>query len=191
MEQIALELRVTRLIINGHIPLPSTLTAAAKFLGEYNTTSLLLAVLKSPAMGETRGDGRGKSVVKLKPGNKGWGHEAAPVVRRQPPSGPAQRLAATRVPWATRSLHHQPVPVITVGFKAISGCQQIFAEFHLHDGQWRSGVSPQQDESVDVFYPRIFPFHPQDGWSHGIQSCCVGNIESGKTCDALLRIHVG
>lgn len=61
MEEIALELRVTRLIINGHIPLPSTLTVAAEFLGKYSTTSLLLAVLKSPAMGETRGRRSGLS----------------------------------------------------------------------------------------------------------------------------------
>lgn len=59
MEQIALEQRITRLVINGHIPLPGTLTAAAEYLGTHDTTSLLLAVLKSPAMGETRGDGRG------------------------------------------------------------------------------------------------------------------------------------
>jgi len=85
MEQIALELRVTRMVINGHIPLPTTLTGAAEFLGAHDTTSLLLAVLMSPAMGETRGDGRGYPVVKLKPGIKGWGHEAAPVVRRQHP----------------------------------------------------------------------------------------------------------
>ncbi len=85
MNEIALELRVTRLIINGHIPLPCSLTAAAQFLGTHDTTSLSLAVLMSPAMGETRGDGRGYPVVKLKPGNKGRGHEAAPVVRRQHP----------------------------------------------------------------------------------------------------------
>lgn len=59
MEQISLEQRVTRLIINGHIPLPCTLTAAVQFLGAYDTSSLPLAVLKSPAMGETTGDGRG------------------------------------------------------------------------------------------------------------------------------------
>lgn len=85
MEAITLELRLTRLVINGHIPLPCSLTAAAQFLGTHDITSLLLAVLTSPAMGETRGDGRGYPVVKLKPGNEGWGHEAAPVVRRQPP----------------------------------------------------------------------------------------------------------
>jgi len=68
MDQIALELRVTRLIINGHIPLPCSLMAATEFLGTLDTSSLPLAVLMSPAMGETTGDGRGKSVVKLKPG---------------------------------------------------------------------------------------------------------------------------
>ena len=68
MEGIALEQRVTRLIINGHIPLPCSLMAAVEFLGTLDTTSLLLAVLMSPAMGETRGDGRGYPVVKLKPG---------------------------------------------------------------------------------------------------------------------------
>ncbi len=85
MEQITLELRITRLIINGHIPLPCTLQEAAVFLGIHHTSSLPLAVLTSPAMGETTGDGRGYPVVKHKPGIKGWGHEAAPVVRRQPP----------------------------------------------------------------------------------------------------------
>lgn len=59
MEQISLELRVTRLVINGHIPLPCSLTAANEFLGTHDTSSLLLAVLMSPAMGETTGDGRG------------------------------------------------------------------------------------------------------------------------------------
>ncbi len=68
MEQIALELRLTRLIINGHIPLPCSLTAAVEFLGTHETSSLPLAVLTSPAMGETTGDGRGYPVVKLKPG---------------------------------------------------------------------------------------------------------------------------
>ena len=68
MKQINLELRVTRLLNNGHIPLPCSLTAAVEFLGAYNTTGLPQAVLKSPAMGETRGDGRGYPVVKLKPG---------------------------------------------------------------------------------------------------------------------------
>jgi len=65
---IALEQRVTRLVITGHIPLPCTLTVAATFLGQYDTASLLLAVLKSPAMGETRSDGRGLPVGKQKPG---------------------------------------------------------------------------------------------------------------------------
>jgi len=85
MEQIALEMRVTRLVINGHIPLPCSLTVAVQFLGTHNISSLSQAVLMSPAMGETAGDGRGYPVVKLKPGDRGWGHEAAPVVRRQPP----------------------------------------------------------------------------------------------------------
>jgi len=52
---MSLEQRVTRLVINGHIPLPCTLTEAAEFLGKYDTNSLPLAVLKSPAMGETIG----------------------------------------------------------------------------------------------------------------------------------------
>lgn len=52
---MSLEQRVTRLVINGHIPLPCSLTDATKFLGEFDTTSLPLAVLKSPAMGETCG----------------------------------------------------------------------------------------------------------------------------------------
>jgi len=87
MEQIALELRVTRLVINGHIPLPCSLTDAAAFLGEHHTSSLPLAVLMSPAMGETTGRRSGLSRRKTKsPVIKGWGHEAAPVVRRQPPS---------------------------------------------------------------------------------------------------------
>jgi len=59
MEQIALEMRVTRLVINGHIPLPGSLMDAAQFLGTHDTSSLPLAVLTSPAMGETTGDGRG------------------------------------------------------------------------------------------------------------------------------------
>jgi len=54
MEEIALELRLTRLVINGHIPLPCSVMEATEFLGKYDTTSLPLAVLKSPAMGETR-----------------------------------------------------------------------------------------------------------------------------------------
>lgn len=85
MEKVALELRVTRLVINGHIPLPCSLTVAAQILGTHDTSSLPLAVLMSPAMGETTGRRSGHPVVKLKPGNEGWGHEAAPVVRRQPP----------------------------------------------------------------------------------------------------------
>jgi len=68
MDAIALELRVTRLIINGHIPLPCSLMAAVEFLGTYETSSLPQAVLMSPAMGETASDGRGYPVVKLKPG---------------------------------------------------------------------------------------------------------------------------
>ncbi len=59
MVGIALEQRITRLVINGHIPLPCSLTVAVDFLGKYDTSSLPLAVLMSPAMGETAGDGRG------------------------------------------------------------------------------------------------------------------------------------
>jgi len=61
MEQIALELKVTRLVINGYIPLPCSLTAAAEFLGTHDTSSLPLAVLMSPAMGETTGRRSGQS----------------------------------------------------------------------------------------------------------------------------------
>jgi len=68
MEEMALELRITRLVINGHIPLPCSLTGAVQFLGTHDTSSLPLAVLMSPAMGETTGDGRGYPVVKHKPG---------------------------------------------------------------------------------------------------------------------------
>jgi len=63
-----LEMRVTRLVVNGHIPLPCSLMGAAQFLGTHDISSLPLAVLMSPAMGETTGDGRGYPVVKLKPG---------------------------------------------------------------------------------------------------------------------------
>lgn len=72
---ISLEQRVTRLVINGHLPLPCSLMVAREFLGKYDTTSLPLAVLKSLAIGETRGDGRGNPVVKLKPGIYGRGHD--------------------------------------------------------------------------------------------------------------------
>jgi len=68
LEGVSLELRVTRLIINGHIPLPCSLTAVHEFLGKFDPSSLPLAVLMSPAMGETTGDGRGFPVGKLKPG---------------------------------------------------------------------------------------------------------------------------
>jgi len=61
MAQLAFELRVTRLVINGHIPLPCSLMAAVAFLGTYDTSSLPLAVLKSPAMGETTGRQSGQS----------------------------------------------------------------------------------------------------------------------------------
>ncbi len=37
---ISLEQRITRLIINGHIPLPCSLMVAGEFLGKYDTTSL-------------------------------------------------------------------------------------------------------------------------------------------------------
>ena len=60
MEKIALELRLTRLVVNGHIPLPCSLTVGVEFLGKQDTSSLPQAVLKSPAMGETAGStGRG------------------------------------------------------------------------------------------------------------------------------------
>ncbi len=61
MEQITLEMRVTRLVINGHIPLPCSLTGAVRFLGTLDTSSLPLAVLMSPAMGETTGRRSGLS----------------------------------------------------------------------------------------------------------------------------------
>jgi len=59
-------------------------------------------------------DGRGYPVVKHKPGNKGWGHEAAPVVRRQPPSSSAQRLAATRVSRPARCVQYTSIPEVPV-----------------------------------------------------------------------------
>jgi len=68
MDQIELELRATRLVINGHIPLPCSVMECATFLGTHDTSSLPRAVLMSPAMGETTGDGRGYPVVKHKPG---------------------------------------------------------------------------------------------------------------------------
>jgi len=55
MEGISMELRVTRLVINGHIPLPCTLDSAAGYLGAYDTSGLPQAVLMSPAMDETAG----------------------------------------------------------------------------------------------------------------------------------------
>jgi len=131
MEKIALELKVTRLVITGHIPLPCSLTEAALFLGTHNISSLPLAVLRSPAMGETTDDGRGYPVVKLKPGIKGRGHEAAPVVRRQPPSSSAQRLVGTRVPRASRCLQDGPVPVVAVGLESVGFSQGVDPEFIL------------------------------------------------------------
>jgi len=121
MEELELEQRITRLVINGHIPLPCTVTVAVKFLGNHDTSSLPQAVLTSPAMGETAGRRSGYPVVKHKPGNEGWGHDAAPVVRRQPPSSPAQRLAGTRMPRATRCVPHPPVPPIAIPFKGVNG----------------------------------------------------------------------
>jgi len=114
MEGIGLEQRITRLVINGHIPLPCSLMVATEFLGKHNTASLLLAVLMSPAMGETRSDGRGYPVVKHKPGSEGWGHEAAPVVRQQPPLRSAQRLVGTGVPRTARCLHYRTIPVVAI-----------------------------------------------------------------------------
>ena len=61
MEQIALELRITRLVINGRIPLPCSLTVAVQFLGTHDTSGLPQAVLMSPAMGETAGRRSGLS----------------------------------------------------------------------------------------------------------------------------------
>ena len=40
MNSLSLLLRVERLVIQGHIPLPTTLTDAAAFLGTFNTASL-------------------------------------------------------------------------------------------------------------------------------------------------------
>jgi len=40
MKGLQLEMRLTRLVINGHIPLPSTLMVAAEFLGKFDTSSL-------------------------------------------------------------------------------------------------------------------------------------------------------
>jgi len=101
MENIALELRVTRLVINGHIPLPCSLMEAAVFLGTHHTNSLPLAVLKSPAMGETIGRQSGHPVVNFKPGNKRMG--ARSCARRQT----AASLSRTpRMPRTTRCLEH-------------------------------------------------------------------------------------
>ncbi len=61
MAQIALEQRLTRLVITGAIPLPCSLTEAVAFLGTHDTSSLPLAVLMSPAMGETTGRQSGQS----------------------------------------------------------------------------------------------------------------------------------
>ena len=41
MEAMTLILRIERLVLNGHIPLPCTLTVAAKFLGSYDASGLL------------------------------------------------------------------------------------------------------------------------------------------------------
>jgi len=41
MAQLNIKLRIERLVVNGHIPLPCTVTEAARFLGEHDTTSLL------------------------------------------------------------------------------------------------------------------------------------------------------
>jgi len=85
MNKIRIESQIQMLGQRGIIPFPISLTEIVAFLGKFDTSSLLPAVLMSPAMGETASDGRGYPVVKHKPGNKGWGHEAAPVVRRQHP----------------------------------------------------------------------------------------------------------
>ncbi len=68
MISISFQAKVSQLVAAGHILLPTTLTEVATYLGTLDTSSLLQAVLKSPAMGETAGDGRGFPVVKLKPG---------------------------------------------------------------------------------------------------------------------------
>lgn len=101
MEAVALEMRVSRLIVNGHIPLPCSLTVAAEFLGTHDASSLPQAVLKSPAMGETAGRRSGLPVVKLKPGIYGRGHEAAPSA-----DGEAILLTRSRVAGSAGGLHH-------------------------------------------------------------------------------------
>lgn len=68
MMEISLQSKCMALANRGLILLPFQLTAVAEYLGAQDTSSLPLAVLMSPAMGETTGDGRGYPVVKLKPG---------------------------------------------------------------------------------------------------------------------------
>ena len=41
MGELMWRVRVERLVINGHIPLPCTAMEAARFLGNHDTTSLL------------------------------------------------------------------------------------------------------------------------------------------------------
>jgi len=68
MMEVNLQSKCMALANRGHILLPFQLTAVAEYLGVQDTSSLPLAVLMSPAMGETTGDGRGYPVVKHKPG---------------------------------------------------------------------------------------------------------------------------
>jgi len=51
MEQLALELRITRLVISGAIPLPCSLMAAVEFLGTHDTSSLPLSGTDEPCDG--------------------------------------------------------------------------------------------------------------------------------------------
>ena len=48
MDEIGLLMRVTRLVINGHIPLPSSLTDAVVFLGHHDTSGLPLGGTDEP-----------------------------------------------------------------------------------------------------------------------------------------------
>lgn len=78
MQEVRLITRLGQLHLHGHIPYLITPTDAVAYLGTLDTSSLPSAVLMSPAMGETASRRSGLPVVKHKPGNKGWGHEAAP-----------------------------------------------------------------------------------------------------------------
>ena len=102
LESLALEQRYTRLVINGHIPLPATLTAAAVFLGQFDTSSLPLAVLMSPAMGETTGRRSGQFRRKTQARYRRMG--ARSCARRQTAASFELRAAAS---WNRDAAGHQ------------------------------------------------------------------------------------